>query len=271
VHSVRRGTGIPVLLIHGFPVDHRILLPLEPAFERSGGWLRIYVDLPGMGRSPADPEVDDSDAMLARLVDFVHGAMGGQPFAVVGNSYGALLARGLVAEFGDQVLGLCLLCPVIVAEPQRRALPAKVVLHEDHALLETLPAEDADDYASMAVVQSPENWRLFQDHVLPGLRAADPAATARVSRRYALSRQPEDGANPFTGPALIITGRQDHVVGYLDALTVADHYPRATLATLDGAGHNAHLDRPHTVASLVDGWLTDVRQAADRPPTRSRS
>ncbi|SOE02130.1 alpha/beta fold hydrolase [Blastococcus haudaquaticus] len=269
MHSLRRGTGIPILLIHGFPVDHRILLPLDPTIEENGGWERVYVDLPGMGRTPADPGIDGSDAMLARLAGFVHEAMAGRPFAVVGNSYGGLLARGLVAELGTQVLGLCLLCPVIVADPERRALPVKAVLREDPALLAALPEDDTDDYASMAVVQSPENWRLFQEHVLPGLRAADPVAAATISRRYALSRQPEDGAVPFPGPTLVVTGRQDHVVGYVDALTVAPHYPRATFATLDGAGHNAHLDRPRIVAALVDDWLTEIKGTVDRSATPS--
>lgn len=47
-HIVRRGSGAPLILVHGMGVDHRLLLPLDAALEAAGGWERIYVDLPGL-------------------------------------------------------------------------------------------------------------------------------------------------------------------------------------------------------------------------------
>jgi pimeloyl-ACP methyl ester carboxylesterase len=40
------GDGMPVVMIHGYTVDHRVLLPLEPAFDARLGFRRIYIDLP---------------------------------------------------------------------------------------------------------------------------------------------------------------------------------------------------------------------------------
>jgi pimeloyl-ACP methyl ester carboxylesterase len=51
MHVVERGSGIPLVLLHGFSVDHRLLLPLDPAIEAAGGWRRLYFDLPGHGLS----------------------------------------------------------------------------------------------------------------------------------------------------------------------------------------------------------------------------
>lgn len=39
------GTGRPLVLVHGFSVDHRLLRALEPVLEPTG-WRRIYIDLP---------------------------------------------------------------------------------------------------------------------------------------------------------------------------------------------------------------------------------
>ena len=39
--------------------------------------------------------------------------VGSTPFALLANSLGGLLARNLVAQFGDQVLGLALIAPVV--------------------------------------------------------------------------------------------------------------------------------------------------------------
>jgi len=52
-----------------------------------------------------------------------------------------------------------------------------------------------------------------------------------------------------------VTGRHDHVVGYRDAFGLLEHYPRATFAVLDDAGHNAILEQPRVVGALLTEWL----------------
>ena len=52
-----------------------------------------------------------------------------------------------------------------------------------------------------------------------------------------------------------MAGRQDSVVGYAAAADLLDHYPRATLAVLDGAGHALPHEQPDALAALLDDWL----------------
>ncbi|WP_028045811.1 alpha/beta fold hydrolase [Cellulomonas sp. URHE0023] len=260
---VTRGSGAPLLLVHGFCVDHRLLLTLDGAAGAHGGWRRIYVDLPGMGRSDAGPEIDGSDAVAAALVRFVQEELGDEPFAVLGSSYGGMIARDLVAQLRDQVLGLALLAPLVEAEPAARDVPPRTVLVEDPTLLSSLDPDDAREYADMAVVQSAEGWALFRDHALPGLRAFRPEVIDRLQARYALTKEPEAGSPPFLRPTLLVTGRQDHVVGHRSAAALVErHYPHATTAVLDRAGHNVHLDQPVLTAALLDDWLS--RMDVDR-------
>src|SRR5665647_3581514 len=64
------GTGTPLLLIHGWGVDRRLMTGcMEPLFDDDAPWLRIYPDLPGMGGTPGDPAIDGSDAVLGLLLD----------------------------------------------------------------------------------------------------------------------------------------------------------------------------------------------------------
>ena len=158
MHNVQYGTGIPILILHGFCVDHRFLLGLDPTFAAEGQWRRVYIDLPGMGGSNAGPEIESADAVAKAVVEFARDTFQNGKFAVFGSSFGGMIARHLAAEFGEQILGLALLCPVAVAEPSDRALPPKTVLQADPELLESLDVEDARDYAETAVIQSPENW-----------------------------------------------------------------------------------------------------------------
>jgi pimeloyl-ACP methyl ester carboxylesterase len=254
---VTRGSGTPLLLVHGFCVDHRLLLALDGAFDAHGGWRRIYVDLPGMGRSVAGPEIDSTDAVAAAMVSFVQHELGDEPFAVLGNSYGAMIARHLVAQLREQVLGLALLAPLVDAEPDKRYLPARTVLVEDAVLLASLDPGDAREYADMAVIQSREGWAQFREHALPGLRSFQSEAIERLRARYALTAEPESASAPFTRPTLLITGRHDHIVGHLSAAALVErHYPYATTAVLDRAGHNVHLDQPVLTSALLVDWLS---------------
>lgn len=247
-------------MIHGFCVDHHLLLSLDPLFAMRGQWRRVYIDLPGMGKSSAGPEIESADAVAEAVVSFARKTFGNERFAVLGNSFGGMIARHLVADFGDQILGLALLCPVAVAEHARRVLPPRTILQKDPNLVASLDPEDAADYVDMAVVQSPENWTRFRESVLPGLRAFDQAAIERIAGRYSLRVEPEDRSPKFMGPTVIITGRQDHVVGFHDQTALSAHYTRSTIAVLDRAGHNAHLDQPELTGVLLDEWLSRVEQ-----------
>ncbi|MFL4476137.1 alpha/beta fold hydrolase [Paeniglutamicibacter sp. MACA_103] len=250
-------------MVHGLCVDHRLLLGLDPVFAARGTWRRVYIDLPGMGGSAAGSEVRSTDAVADAVVSFARKAFGNERFAILGNSFGGMIASHLVAEFGEQVLGLALLCPVAVADHGQRVLPPATVLHSDPRLLASLDPEDAKAYAEMAVIQSPENWARFRDSVLPGLRAFDRSAIGRIAGNYALAREPEQRPAGFAGPTLVIAGRQDHIVGFEDQVALAERYAHATVSVLENAGHNAHLDQPELTAGLLDRWLASME--ASRP------
>lgn len=49
--------GLPVVFVHGMGVDHRSLMMLDKAFDGNDSIRRIYLDLPGFGRTPALPSM----------------------------------------------------------------------------------------------------------------------------------------------------------------------------------------------------------------------
>jgi hypothetical protein len=64
------GEGLSLAVIHGFGVDHRIMLPLQNSIDESG-WQRIYIDLPWAAEN-ANVTVSSSNHVA-------HGAMTGVP------------------------------------------------------------------------------------------------------------------------------------------------------------------------------------------------
>lgn len=258
MHVVERGSGDPVVLIHGFGVDHRLMLALDPLFEAAGGWRRIYLDLPGHGETAAD-HVSSSEDVVSAVEDELRDRVGEERFAIVGNSFGGMIARRVAHDCRNQVLGLALIAPLIIAKEDQRNTPKKVALYADAAVIDRLgPA--GEHYEEMAVVQTRESSDAFMVHAYPGLTKADQDALSRLAENYALEAEPEETSpEPFTQPTLFLTARQDQVVGYKDAWAQMNHYPRATFATLDAAGHNVHLDRPGIVHALMTDWLARMR------------
>jgi pimeloyl-ACP methyl ester carboxylesterase len=259
LHHIEHGTGVPVVALHGWTADHRLMLGcLEPVFAGRPGFRRIYVDLPGMGRSAAPPSIASADDVLAAVLAFLDSTLGDEPFLLVGESYGGYLSRAVTAARHGRVLGLALICPVgAVVDRTRRTLPARQVLRPDPAVVAGLDGRTAAAFTEMAVVQSPEAAAGFRDHVMPGLDLADAEAVDRIERRWELTVAPES-SDPFPRPTLILTGRQDHVVGYADQFALLPHYPRATFAVVDVAGHNLQLDQPALFRTLMHDWLDRV-------------
>ncbi|TBN56887.1 alpha/beta hydrolase [Glaciihabitans arcticus] len=254
------GSGTPIVLLHGFGMDHRSLLPLDPTFERAGGWRRIFLDLPGATRSPAG-SIGSSQQVADAVLDEIRERVGDEPFAVLGNSFGGMIARYVAHERREQVLGLATIAGVFVATHAERIVPPRTVLWRDDEV-EAILGEALSEYREGAVVESTGGARAFLRHELPGLNAADQIALDRIAQRYSLDHEPElRHPEPFVQPTLHLTARQDDVVGYRDAWRTIDHYPRATFATLDAAGHGILLEQPALCDSLIADWLQRMRHA----------
>jgi pimeloyl-ACP methyl ester carboxylesterase len=93
----------------------------------------------------------------------------------------------------------------------------------------------------------------------PSLSLADHEALERIGDRWTLAPRPGYGER-FEQPALIVTGRQDSVVGYAGQWDLVERYPRATFAVLDRAGHALPHEQPDLLGALVREWLQRVSE-----------
>jgi pimeloyl-ACP methyl ester carboxylesterase len=124
-----RGEGRPLLLLHGWPTDHHHMVhDFEPFFERRGDWKRVYLDLPGMGRTPSAEWITNQDGMLEVVLAFIDALIPGERVAVVGTSYGGYLAQGVAHHRTTQLDGLLLLVPQLVASPREPTAPPPITL-----------------------------------------------------------------------------------------------------------------------------------------------
>ena len=251
------GEGKPVLMIHGFMPDHRLMFgSMEPIFESVSGYKRIYFDLPGMGESGSGDYVKNSDHMLEAVLAFIDAFIEKSPFLMIGESYGGYLARGVIHKLADQVEGAAFICPMIVPNRDHRNLPSKQVILENPEFMKTLSAKDYEMYESIAVVQDEKTFNHFQKFVIPGLEAANQPFSEKLQNTgYGFTFEAEMASKIFEKPVLFLNGRQDTSVGYKDAWGIMDLFPRGTYVALDRAGHSLESEQDVLVEALMKEWL----------------
>jgi pimeloyl-ACP methyl ester carboxylesterase len=265
VHYTEHGPseGRTVVLLHGFTPDHRLMTGcFEPVFACRPGWRRLYLDLPGMGRTSAPEHFASSDDVFETVLAAIDNLAPG-PYVLAGESYGGYLARSLVAAHPERISGLALICPMVIAPHAERDVPLHQVLVQDE-FCASLPADS--EFAEVAVVQTKETYQRTQAEIVAGLEIADEAALDRIKQDWTGSLPKETDGTTYGRPTLFMLGRQDSSTGYRDAWALMDHYPRATVAVLDRAGHNAQIEQPELFGALVHEWLDRVEEGTPEGP-----
>jgi 3-oxoadipate enol-lactonase len=249
LHHEVRGDGPPVLLVHAGIADSRMWGPLRDRLV-GAGYAVVTCDLPGFGRSPLPPGTISPAAELVALLD----AIGVDQAAVVGASFGGLVALTLALRAPDRVRALALLgAAVDEFEPSAELAAARA-------------AEEAAWDAGDLDAAAEENIRTW---VTRGGRAADPAVVelVRAMQRDAFALQEgvdaelEESDPPVARrlgeiavPALVAVGEDDIEDFHRIAARLANELPGAgPVVTIPGAAHLPALERPdETAQALLD-------------------
>ena len=243
-----------MLMLHGWGVDHRIMLrPMENVFhgEKHACFMRIYIDLPGMGKSTVSEQLKNSMDMLDVLNQFIDELIPNQSFLLAGESYGGYLSRALVQQKRHDILGVLLICPLMKPGYRQGTVEPMVVLERDEELIQNLSVEDRDYFEYMTIVQNEDVWESYQKDILDALKTRNLEFLNHIldgDLGYELDET-------FEKPALILAGKEDTEVGYQDQFELLRRYPRASFAVLDKAGHNLQIEQEDLFEHMVFEWL----------------
>jgi pimeloyl-ACP methyl ester carboxylesterase len=246
--SLDQGTGPALLLLHAFPLDHRLWAGTAGAF--SGAWRVLVPDLPGFGRARLDaaPDVltmDDFADAVARALD----AARVRPRAVAGCSMGGYVALALAERRPDLVPSL-----VLVDTRARADEPAEA--EGRSALLAALGAAGQGAGMLLAERMLP---RLLAPSAAPGLvalvrdwiRSAPVDAVRAAVRGMAVRPDRTAVLAGFGGPVLVIGGEHDPITGPGEMRALAAAAPRGAAAIIEGAGHLPQIERPERFRDLL--------------------
>ncbi|HEY3050687.1 MAG TPA: alpha/beta fold hydrolase [Gaiellaceae bacterium] len=260
VHEV--GEGFPVIVLHGGPgLDHSSFRPhLDPLGD---DFRLLYVDERGQGRSErVDPSTLSLD-VFARDVDLLVETLGLEGFALLGHSFGAIIATKHAIELGtadayvisgggDSSAGL----DADVAASLEAMGEAGVPIAASWEQEKTVATED--ELKELMRVQMPFH---FAGDPPPGY-AEDTVGTPDVLRHFA-----KDGYGDFdytpeldrvSKPTLVIVGEQDRTTTPRAARALHEGIAGSRLVVLPGVGHMSFVETPDPYMDAVRSFLLDV-------------
>lgn len=252
LHVLDRGTGVPLVLVHGFPLDHRMWS--GQLAELSADFRLIAPDLRGFGQSgPAADCVSMAQFAddLARLLDGLHIA---EPIALCGLSMGGYVAWEFCRRHRGRVSHLIVcdtraLPDTVDAAQTRLATAERVLLEGTGGLIETMIPKlfaERTFRQNSAVVEATRRM----------IREAPPRGVAAALRGMAQRHDASEWLSHIAIPALVVCGQEDTISTVEEMEQLARALPCAEFVVVPACGHMAPLEDPVHVNKAIRTFLT---------------
>jgi pimeloyl-ACP methyl ester carboxylesterase len=265
------GSGFPLIVLHGGPgMDHHMFRPYLDALADE--YRVLYVDERGQGRSErVDPATLSLDR-FARDVDLLAEALALNGFALLGHSFGAIIAMYHATELGTAE------AYVISAG----ADDSDGLLADVEASLEALGSEGeaiAASWDQERTVQTEEELQQlirvqlpfhFHGEPPPGY-GEDMVGSPDVLRHFANAGYGDFDYRPklagVTKPTLLIVGEHDRTTTPRAARVLHEGIAGSELVIVPDAGHMSFVERTDLYLGAVRPFLAGVsRPPAGTPP-----
>jgi 3-oxoadipate enol-lactonase len=236
----RRGKGAPLMLLHGYPLDHHLWDEVIPLLEDT--FDVIAPDLRGFGESTiadSSPTMEDFASDIAGLLDY----LGMQKTAIVGHSMGGYVALAFVRLYPDRVTGLGLVSSQVLADPpdrkEGRYRSAKEVAENGiGSVVATMTPKFTADEKLQAFART-------------SMEQQQPAAYIGALRAMAERMDSTSLLSTLKFPVVIIHGDSDALIPADRAREVKAALPQAHLVEISGAGHMPMMEAKEKTAEAL--------------------
>jgi pimeloyl-ACP methyl ester carboxylesterase len=252
LHFEAMGQGSPLIVLHGLlgSADN-----WRSMSRRLAGAYRVFaLDLRNHGQSPHS-DVLDYDVMAADVREFVED-YGLSRIILMGHSMGGKVAMRFALDYGAALERL------VIVDVAPKSYPP---MHHD--LIEALRSLDLRHYRSFGEVDAV----LAPKIPAPGVRQFLLKNLARdghgglgwkidleaIQRNYDNLGREISAGSAFAKPSLFIRGALSKYVEDNDLPGIRRLFPKAVIATVPGAGHWVHADRPDEFYDILSRFLQD--------------
>jgi len=236
----RRGTGSPLVLLHGYPLDHHLWDEVAPLLADT--FELILPDLRGFGESSTVDSfytMEDIASDIAALLDHLEI----QKAAIVGHSMGGYVALAFARLYPERLTGLGLVSTQVLADPPDRRdgrykSAAEVADKGIASVVEAMTPKFTADPQLQKFAR--ENMERQQP---AGYIGALKAMAERVDSTPLLST--------LNVPVVIVHGDADSLIPIDRAREVKAALPDAHLVEIRGAGHMPMMEEKEKTAEAL--------------------
>jgi pimeloyl-ACP methyl ester carboxylesterase len=253
-----RGTGNPVLLVHGFGETGEVWNN-QAAFLGQHYQL-IIPDLPGSGQSGMinDMSVEGLAESLAQILgnEGLFPGPGGKTTPVIGHSMGGYVTLAFAEKYGNLLPAFGLFHSTAYADSEeKKAVRRKgIEFIRGHGALAFLETTSPNLFSTLTREQSPGLVKQF----IAGLSGFSPEAL--VAYYEAMIRRPDRSGllKTFDKPILFVIGQQDNAIPFQDVIQQT-HFPSiAFVHIMQQSGHMGMLEEPGKSNALLLEFLNAV-------------
>ena len=241
------GSGIPLVLVHGFPLDGTTWN--EVAALMAPGIRVIMPDLRGYGQSPVTDGVYSMGLLAHDLVGLLDHLNLGK-VVLAGHSMGGYVCLAFAQAFPERLAGLALVTTQASADaPERRDGRLKL-------------ADEVEQRGSIAVVDASLSRYSPNPDVLertkPIMLQADPRAVAGSLRGMAERMDMSEFLSEVTVPTLVIAGEADELIPAQKSVEMIASLPNGRLVVVPGGGHMVMWEAPQLVAQELSALVQEI-------------
>ena len=251
--AVERGSGVPLVFLHGYPLNHAMWLPLLDSLP--SGTLAVLLDLPGYGLAEDWPIPET----LAGYSESVYRSIAGRfrgPVVLVGHSFGGYLTLQLYQDHPDQFRGLVLTNTRSQADsPEAREKRLATVRRLEE------PGQSLDIEATARGLVAPRTWEaggpvvevarsMVRRARTPALRGTLKAMAGRPDLTPVLAT--------IRVPSLVIWGEEDQLIPPAETRALVARIPNAMGQGIPAAGHLPSVESPGRFLEALQALLLRV-------------
>lgn len=236
----RRGKGNPLVLIHGYPLDHSIwndvAVQLEHDFDL------ILPDVRGFGESTTVSKpysMTDIAADLAVLLD----SLGIEKATIAGHSMGGYVALAFAKAFPGRVNGLALVASQAAGDTAERK--------EGRYKTAADVVQEGVKLVANAMTDKLSPSQHVRDFVRPLIEKQSVAGVTGALKAMAEREDLTAFLASFTQPLVLIHGDADELIPIERAREIKALLSSAYLNELAGAGHMPMMEMPDRTAAAL--------------------